>query len=77
MLSCLGRAGEKGGRLHELHIVEIAKLLSKIIARIISKNTSQWMTTAIYEIMNKLVPNIMEMGTFYVCKLQTNNYLNS
>ena len=22
------------------------------------------MTTAIYEIMNKLVPNIMEMGTF-------------
>ena len=40
------------------------KLLSKIIARIISKNTSQWMTTAIYEIMNKLVPNIMEMATF-------------
>ena len=64
MLSCLGRAGKKGGRLHELHIVEIAKLLSKIIARIISKNTSQWMTTAIYEIMNKLVPNIMEMRMF-------------
>ena len=64
LLSCLARAGENGGRLHELHIVEIAKLLSKIIARIISKNTSQWMTTAIYEIVNKLVPNIMEMGTF-------------
>ena len=60
MLSCLRRAGERGGRLHELHIVEIAKLLSKIIARIISKNTSQWMTS----VMNKLVPNIMEMETF-------------
>ena len=47
LLSCLGRAGERGRRLHELHIVAIAKLL--------------WMTTASYEIMNKLVPN-----SFYV-----------
>ena len=46
------KSWKRGGRLHELHII------------IISKNTSQWMTTAIYEIMSKLVPDIMEMGMF-------------